>query len=164
MSSFFLGEIQMFGFDYAPKFWAQCNGQLVSISQNSALFSLLGTTYGGNGQTTFALPNMQSRVPMHIGNVNPLGTIAGVENHTVLTTEMPSHTHTHNASNVTSGATVIPAGNAFGTSGASIYAAQNGGTALTIGSSGGNQPHNNIQPYTTVNFCIALSGIFPSRN
>ncbi len=164
MSSFFLGEIQMFGFNFPPRGWAQCSGQLVAIQQNAALFALLGTTYGGNGVQTFALPDMRSRVPMHTGNVNPQGTRAGEENHTLLSTEMPSHSHTHNASNVTSGATVLPAGNAFGTSGASIYATQNGGTAIPIGSSGGSQAHNNIQPYVTVNFCIATTGIFPSRN
>jgi microcystin-dependent protein len=164
MSSFFLGEIQMFGFNFPPRGWAQCNGQLTLIQQNTALFSLLGTTYGGNGTQNFSLPDMRSRVPMHQGNVNPLGTRAGEENHTLLTTEMPSHNHTHNASNVASGATVIPAGNAFGTSGASIYATQNNATSISIGSSGGNQGHNNMQPYTTINFCIALQGIFPSRN
>jgi microcystin-dependent protein len=164
MSSFFIGEIQMFGFNFPPRGWAQCNGQLLAIQQNAALFALLGTTYGGNGTQTFALPDMRSRVPMHTGNVNPLGTRAGEENHTLLTTEMPAHSHTHNASNVATGATVIPAGNAFGTSGASIYAVQNNATAISIGSSGGSQPHNNIQPYLTVNFCIAIQGIFPSRN
>ncbi len=164
MSSSYLGEIQMFGFDFPPKSWALCSGQVLPIQQNAALFALLGTTYGGNGVQTFALPDMRSRVPMHQGNANPQGTRAGEENHTLNTNEMPAHNHTHNASNVASGATVIPTGNAFGTSGASIYAAQNNGTAISIGSSGGNQPHNNTQPYTTVNFCIALQGIFPSRN
>jgi microcystin-dependent protein len=164
MSSFFIGEIQMFGFDFPPKTWAKCDGQLMAISQNQALFSLLGTNYGGDGQSTFGLPDMRSRVPMHQGPTNQLGTKAGEENHTLNTNEIPPHNHTHSASNIASGATVIPAGNAFGTSGASIYATQNGGTTIPIGSSGASQPHNNIQPYTTINFCIALSGIFPSRN
>ncbi len=164
MSSAFIGEIQMYGFDFPPRGWARCDGQLLSIQQNQALFSLLGTTYGGNGTTNFGLPDMRSRAPMHTGSQNPLGTRAGEENHTLLTSEMPAHNHTHSASNA-AGATVFPTGNSFALSGASIYAAQNGGAAMpSLGSSGGNQPHNNIQPYTTVNFCIAINGIFPSRN
>ena len=164
MAEAFIGEIQMFGFDFAPRGWALCAGQVLPIQQNQALFALLGTIYGGNGVTTFGLPDMRSRVPMHQGNANPQGTRAGEENHSLQINEMPAHNHTHNASNVATGATVIPAGNAFGTSGASIYATQNNGTTISIGSSGGNQPHNNIQPYVTVNFCIAITGIFPSRN
>jgi microcystin-dependent protein len=163
MAEAFIGEIQMFGFDFPPRGWARCDGQLLGIAQNSALFSLLGTTYGGNGTTTFGLPDMRSRVPMHTSSQNPLGTLAGEENHTLLTTELPAHTHTHSASSAT-GATVFPTGNSFALSGANIYAAQNGGAAMSIGSSGGSQAHNNLQPYTTVNFCICTQGIFPSRN
>ena len=163
MAEAYIGEIQMFGFNFAPRGWARCDGQLLAINQNAALFSLLGTTYGGDGVSTFALPDMRSRAPMHLGSQNPLGTRAGEENHSLLTTEMPNHTHTHSASS-SAGATVFPTGNSFGLSGASIYAAQNGGAAMSIGSSGANQAHSNVQPYTTVNFCIALTGIFPSRN
>lgn len=164
MAEAFIGEIQMFGFDFPPRGWARCDGQLLAIAQNQALFALLGTTYGGNGTTTFGLPDMRSRVPMHQGNINPQGTRAGEENHTLLTTEMPTHNHTHSASSTT-GATVFPTGNSFALSGANIYAAQNNGAAMpSLGSSGGSQAHNNVQPYTTVNFCIAVTGIFPSRN
>ncbi len=163
MAEAFLGEIQMFGFNFNPRGWARCDGDLLPINQNQALFALLGTTYGGNGIQTFALPDLRSRVPMHTGSQNPLGTRAGEENHTLLTGEMPSHNHTHSASSAP-GATVFPTGNSFALSGANIYAPQNNGAAMSIGSSGGSQAHNNMQPYTTVNFCIALQGIFPSRN
>ena len=164
MAEAYIGEIQMFGFNFAPRGWALCNGQLLPIQQNAALFSLLGTTYGGNGISTFGLPDMRSRAPMHLGSQNPLGNRNGEENHTLLTTEMPTHTHTHSVSS-SAGATVFPTGNSVALSGANIYAAQNGGAAMpSLGSSGGSQPHSNMQPYTTINFCIALTGIFPSRN
>jgi microcystin-dependent protein len=164
MSTPFLGEIQIFAFDYAPRTWALCNGQILSIAQNQALFSLLGTTYGGNGTQTFALPDLRSRVPVHNGPINPLGTSSGQEAHTLLITELPSHAHTHSASSST-GAIVIATNNAFASSSVNDYAAQNNQAAMpSLTSSGGSQPHNNLQPYLTLNFCIALNGIYPSRN
>jgi microcystin-dependent protein len=173
MSSPFLNEIRMFGFNFAPRGWAQCNGQILPIAQNTALFSLLGTTYGGNGQTTFALPDLRSRVPMHF-NQGPglsnrdLGEVGGEEAHALTLNEMPNHRHTPNGSTAAPDAGA-PASEVFATLTASKpYRAGAGSlTALapgTLGMAGGNQPHSNIQPYLTVNFAIALQGIFPSRS
>ena len=172
MSQPFLGEIRMFGFNFAPRGWAMCNGQLLAIAQNTALFALLGTTYGGNGQTTFALPNLQSRVPIHFGqgpglSNYSLGQTAGQETVTLLTTQMPQHTH-FVACHTDDAATGVPS-NAFPSASAqNIYsptATPNqfmGQSMLTPAGNG--QPHNNIQPYLVLNFCIAMQGIFPSRN
>jgi microcystin-dependent protein len=164
MSDFFIGEIKIMAFGFAPRSWAQCNGQLLPINQNQALFSLLGTQYGGNGQTNFALPDFRGRTPLHFGNNFTQGQQGGEENHTLIVGEMPNHTHTHS---VSSGSTTaaVPTNNSFGNGAAKLYASQNNGTTLTnIGSAGGSQPHNNMQPYSVLNFCIALQGIFPSRN
>ncbi len=166
MSQSFLGEIQIFAFDFAPRNWAYCNGQILAISQNQALFSLLGTTYGGNGQTNFALPDLRSRVPLHSGNggINPLGARSGEEAHTLLITELPIHNHIHSASS-SAGAIVIATGNAFASSSVNDYVVPNNQAAMpSLTSSGGSQAHTNMQPYLTLNFCIALQGIFPSRN
>lgn len=181
MSEFFIGQIMMTGFSFAPKFWAQCNGQLLPINQNQALFSLLGTQFGGNGQTTFALPDLRGRAPLGFASsVDPnwqppsvqMGQAAGVENVTLLSSNLPSHTHTANAS-TTAGNNRIPSARVFATSTntanpAMLYAPSTGATVAlnpqTVAPAGGNQPHPNLQPYNTVNFCIALSGIFPSRN
>jgi microcystin-dependent protein len=168
MSEPFLGEIRIFGFNFAPRGWAFCNGQLLAISQNTALFSLLGTTYGGNGQTTFALPNLQSRVPVHFGqgpglSSYSLGQAAGVESVTLIASQLPAHNHTVNAS-TQSDITGNPTGN-FPAGGASYDTTAN--TTMNgamVGGGGGNQPHENLQPYLALNFCIALAGIFPSRN
>jgi microcystin-dependent protein len=177
MSQPFLGQLMLVSFGYAPKGWALCNGQILPINQNQALFSLLGTTYGGNGTTTFQLPNLQSRTPISFGqgpglqNYN-LGQIGGLESETLIIPEMAAHTHTlqgtTTAGNVTKpGATTsaVPAN-----SGAvSVYAA--GSAPLdaplavnTIGNSGGGQPHENRPPFLVMNWIIALQGIFPSRS
>jgi microcystin-dependent protein len=169
MAEPFLGQIQSFGFNFAPKGWALCNGQLMSISQNSALFALLGTNYGGNGTTNFALPNLQGRTSIHFGQGQGLsayviGEQAGSESVTLLQNQMPSHNHSLNAS---TGAKLntAPAGNNLG--GATIYTSAALDAVMSpqsIGLTGGNQAHPNIQPYLVINWCISLSGIFPSRN
>lgn len=172
MSEPFVGEVRMFGFNFAPRGWSFCNGQLIAIAQNTALFSLLGTTYGGNGTTTFGLPNLQGRFPMHWGsgpgltNRN-LGDTGGSPAVTLVSTQMPSHSHTANA-NSAGGNQLAPAGNRWApdAAGANFYAAAPSTTmaAGAIGLAGGNQPHENMQPYLAVNFCIAMQGVFPSRN
>jgi microcystin-dependent protein len=172
MSTPFIGEVKIVAFNFAPKGWALSNGQILAINQNAALFSLLGTTYGGNGTTTFALPNLQSRVPIHFGqgpgrSAFSQGQMGGEENHTLFSTEMAPHTHTLNGSS-NLGSQSTPTNAILGATGdplyrgsASQFAQLNGGT---IGNSGGNQPHTNLQPYLVLNFVIALVGIFPSRN
>jgi microcystin-dependent protein len=163
----FLSEIRIVSFNFAPKGWAMCNGQLLPINQNQALFSLLGTTYGGNGQTTFALPNCQGRVPMHVGQGHLLGEKAGEAIHTLSTSEMPAHAHTVNATN-NNGTTRFLGGNYLGAfnNGYSANASSNLTTLepSTIASAGGSQAHENRQPFLTLTFCIALVGIFPSQN
>jgi microcystin-dependent protein len=168
MSDPFLGEVRMVGFNFPPKGWALCNGQLMSIAQNQALFSVLGTTYGGNGQTTFALPNLQGRAPVHVGKGVVLGEAAGETAHTLITNEMASHTHSLLGAVAPQDNNRAVTGNLLGSSSAASWYAP-GPTTLTlnpatVGNSGGSQPHNNMQPYLVLNFCIALVGIFPSRN
>jgi microcystin-dependent protein len=169
MSEPFLAEIRMFSFDFPPRGWAECNGQLLAINQNQALFSLLGTTYGGNGTVNFALPDLRSRVPIHFGNSNPLGTRAGVENHTLATTEIPPHNHLLNASSA-SGDTPVPPGSALAQFANAYASATVDASSLVMlrnesaGLSGGGQGHSNVQPSLVVKFGIALQGIFPSRN
>lgn len=165
MSEPFLSEIKMVSFNFPPKGWAFCNGQTMPINQNQALFSLLGTTYGGNGMTTFALPNLQGKVPVHMGSGFALGQTGGEASHTLSIAEMPQHPHvfqgtTNNADN--------PAvtGNLMATS-ANLYTAANNLTTLdpsTVGNAGSSQAHENMQPYLAVSFCIALQGIFPTQN
>jgi microcystin-dependent protein len=171
MSDQYLGEIRMFGGNFAPAGWALCNGQLLQISQNTALFAIIGTYYGGNGVNTFALPNLQSRVPVHQGQGPGLGNyvigeMGGVENVTLTTQQMPLHGHVVNA--VGSNAGTDQPSNAFlAKAGAQVYstAASNATMAPTmIGPSGGSTPHPNIQPFLCVTFIIALTGIFPTRN
>jgi microcystin-dependent protein len=166
----FIGFIGMFGFNFPPRGWALCNGQLLSIAQYTALFSLLGTNYGGNGQTTFALPNLQGRMPMHFGQgpgLSPrsIGEVSGQENVTLLSTEMPTHTHALGAA-TTPGTTDAPAGAVPARPASSIpqYAAAADGVMAPTQAAGGNQPHNNMPPYLALNFSIALEGIYPSRN
>jgi microcystin-dependent protein len=180
MSAPFVAEIRMFGFNFAPTGWAFCDGQLLPISQNTALFSLLGTNFGGDGKSTFGLPNMQGNVPIHAGQGPGLsqrfvGEAGGEQNVTLLSTEMPSHTHgfvcsTANATVVTSNTNQLAKGfkgNLQGNTQVKMYstAAPNSQmNPLTIGISGQSNPHNNMMPYLTVNFCIALQGVFPARN
>lgn len=162
----FLGEIFMFGGNFAPRGYALCNGQLLPINQYQALFSILGTTYGGNGQTNFALPNLQGRIPMHFGNGFVQGQTSGEAAHTLTTNEMPAHTH------VPAGASAVgtqrsPQSNvwAAGTSPAFSDSAPNTTMApQALASAGNNLPHDNMPPYQVINFIIALEGIFPSRN
>lgn len=167
MADPFIGEIRMFGFDFAPRNWAVCNGALLAISQNTALFSILGTTYGGNGAQTFGLPNLQGRAPMHFGTgpgLTPrnLGETGGSETVTLSATQLPQHNHIVNATNAAPNQG-SPSGNnwATGNYSATGNAAMSG---QAIAASGGSQPHENRHPYTVVNFCICLFGIFPSRN
>lgn len=161
----------MFGGSFAPAGWAFCDGQLIPISENDALFTLIGTTYGGDGQETFALPNLQSRVPMHAGTrdgiTNQLGEMAGVESVTLTTNQIPIHSHAYIASN-TVAASQLPGGNiaAQGAGGAQIYTSASSPILLapqSIGPTGGSQPHENLQPYLCISFIISLFGIFPNQ-
>jgi microcystin-dependent protein len=163
MSEPFLGEIRMFSFSFPPRGWALCNGQILSIQQNAALFAILGTTYGGNGQTTFALPNLQGNAPAHVGNSITLGQVGGSAGVT-LTTSQIGHGHAVSASATATSDTA--GGNFPATSATSIYGSKADTTmnAAVISPSGGGVAHNNMQPYLVVNFAIALTGIFPSRN
>lgn len=170
MTEPFLSEIRIMSFDYAPKGWATCDGQLLPINQNQALFSLLGTTYGGDGRVNFALPDLRARVPIHVGSGHTLGERAGQVAHTLSMNELPTHTHALNASTqaANSPSPTAPQGNVFGvTGGNQIYGPPNNLAALdpgTVTSVGGSQAHENRMPYTVLNFCIALQGIFPSQN
>jgi len=171
MANPFLGEIRMFGGNFAPARWALCNGQILPISQNTALFSLLGTQFGGNGTTTFALPNLQSRSPMHQGqgpglSDRVMGEEAGTENVTLLSTMMPAHTHQVKAVG-SAGTSTSPVGNSWASSTTRPYSNQAPTTAMALGTlspAGGNQPHDNLQPYLVITFIIALQGVFPARN
>lgn len=165
MADPFLSEIKVFGFEHAPKGWALCNGQLLPINQNQALFSLLGTGFGGNGQTTFALPDLRERVPIHRGGGHNLYEASGEAAHTVTIQELPQHIHVANAS-ATNADTAAPAGSVLASS-SNRYAPPSGLTPLhpsTVTNVGGSQAHQNRQPYLVLNFCIALIGIFPSPN
>jgi microcystin-dependent protein len=168
MAEPFLSEIRIFSFNFPPKGWAFCNGQLLPINQNQALFSLLGTQYGGNGQTTFALPNLQTRAPMHMGNGHTLGESAGSFAVTINQQTMPQHTHAASASTTRQGGSAQPFNNFLG-AGANVYVPPAAGNLTTMSpptvtNVGGSQPHTNMQPVLALNFCIALQGIFPSRN
>jgi microcystin-dependent protein len=165
MAEPFLAEIRLMSFGFAPKGWALANGQLLPINQNQALFSLLGTTFGGDGRVNFALPNLQGRAPIHVGSGFTLGAQGGEQGHTLSVSELPTHTHVANASN-TNGTAIIPSGNLLGGSSNQLYIAPDGNlTALNAGTLpnvGGSQAHLNMQPFLTLSFCIALQGIFPS--
>ena len=166
MSEPFLSEIRIFSFNFPPKGWALCNGQILPINQNQALFSLLGTNYGGNGQTNFALPNLQARVPIHFNGAHPLGQQGGEAVHTLSISELPMHTHTLRA--VSNPATAaIPDSTMYLAREANAYHAATSPVTMApaaLGPIGGSQPHVNMQPYLVLNFCIALQGIFPSQN
>jgi microcystin-dependent protein len=161
----FLSEIRVFSFSFAPKGWAECNGQLLPINQNQALFSLLGTTYGGDGRVNFALPDLRARVPIHMGAGHTLGERGGEQAHTLSIDEIPTHTHTAQASSANgdqafaNGAVLAAAQNLYG--GASNLTTLNPTSVTSIG---GSQAHETMQPYLGLNFCIALQGIFPSQN
>jgi len=170
MADPFLGEIRQAAFAFAPRGWALCHGQLLPINQNQALFSILGTTYGGNGTSNFALPDLRGRSPAHFSATLPLGSRAGEEAHTLTVNELPSHSHSLQGSTDLANSSA-PVGNvtaAKGRGGKDIYAP--GGSPLqplspqAIATSGGSQPHENMQPFTTLTFIIALTGIFPSRS
>ncbi len=174
MATPFIGQITIFAGNFAPRNWAFCNGQLLFIAQNTALFSILGTTYGGNGTTNFALPDLRGRVPIHFGQGPGLsnyveGQLGGEESHTLTQNEMPAHNHQANSvaggGNQASPAGGLPAIESTGTS--LDYSSGVANAAMgnsMISTAGGSQPHNNMQPYLAVNYIIALNGIFPSRN
>ena len=164
MSSPFLGEIRIFSFGFAPQGWEQCNGQLLPINQYQALFAILGTTYGGDGRVTFGLPNLQGRLPVHPGNNIVLGQSGGEAAHTLITPEIPLHNHPANASNQTPSAGSL-AGNVWAPGNGAFAATSNTSMSpASLASTGGSQPHENRSPFLTVNFCIAIAGIFPSQN
>ena len=167
----FLGEIRIFSVSAAPKGWAMCNGQFLPINQNQGLFALLGTTYGGNGQTTFQLPDLRARVPMHLGSGHFLGEVGGQAAHTITVNELPTHIHflsassaAGNSQNPRFGATghllAVDPGNSYTSNAGSLDTFAAG----TVSSVGGSQPHVNMQPFLALTFCIALQGIFPTQN
>jgi microcystin-dependent protein len=165
MAEPFLSEIRIMSFSFAPKGWALCNGQLLPINQNQALFSLLGTTYGGDGRVNFALPDLQGRTPIHMGSGHTLGERGGEQAHTLSISEIPTHTHTAEGTN-TNGGLIIPTGNLLAGTGNQLYTTPTNLTALnagTIANVGGSQAHLNMQPFLILTFCIALQGIFPSQ-
>ena len=168
MAEPFLSEIRIMSFGFAPKGWALCNGQLLPINQNQALFSLLGTTYGGDGRVNFALPNLQGNVPIHVGNGHTLGEKGGEQAHTLSIAELPTHTHVASGTSTSTdpNGTNIPTGNLLASGPGEIYAAAGSLVAMgatTIGNTGGSQAHLNMQPFLVLTFCIALQGIFPSQ-
>src|SRR5579859_7999941 len=165
MSEPFLGEIKIISWNFPPKGWTFCNGQLLPINQNQALFSILGTTYGGDGRVNFALPNLQGRTPVHVGNGIVLGELGGETSHTLNISELPAHNHVPSGSGNAPSAPGI-SGNVWATGNAANFAAaansaMNPACVLPLG---GNQPHENMSPYLVLNFIIALQGIFPSQN
>jgi microcystin-dependent protein len=168
MAEPFLSEIRLMSFGFAPKGWAQCNGQLLPINQNQALFSLLGTTFGGDGRVNFALPDFRGRVGIEVGNGHTLGERGGEQAHTLSVAELPTHTHTLQAASG-AGTTAIPGAGVVLSSSANYEAYRTPSslttlTPSTVGNAGGSQAHLNMQPFLTINFCIALQGIFPSPN
>lgn len=166
MAEPFLSEIRIMSFEFAPKGWALCNGQLLPINQNQALFSLLGTTFGGDGRVNFALPDCRGRTPIHVGSGHTLGERGGEQAHTLSIAELPTHTHVVNSTN-TNGTAIIPTSNVLAGSPNQLYLLPQNLVALnpgTLTNVGGSQAHLNMQPFLTLSFCIALQGIFPSPN
>lgn len=166
MSEPFLGEIKIISWNFPPKGWTFCNGQLLPINQNQALFSILGTTYGGDGMQTFGLPNLQGRTPFHVGNGIVLGERGGETSHTLNISELPAHTHTPVASSATA-ASANPGGGLWANGNQQAYIGGSPNVAMNpanVTATGGNQPHENMSPYLVLNFIIALQGIFPSPN
>jgi microcystin-dependent protein len=166
MAEPFLSEIRIMSFSFPPKGWAFCNGQLLPINQNQALFSLLGTTYGGDGRVNFGLPDLRGRAPIHEGSGHTLGERGGEQGHTLSISELPTHAHVFNASTAAATANASPGGSYLGqSSGVFLYGSASNVTAMApnaIGNVGGSQAHPNMQPFLALNFCIALQGIFPS--
>ena len=173
MADPFVAEIRIFPFNFAPNGWAFCDGQLLPLSQNTALFSLLGTTYGGNGKSNFELPDLQGRAPMHPGqgpglSLHDLGETGGSQTVSLLESEIPSHNHTLYAQNNPLGSSAVPTDKSFTrpASGKVYFSGSPAAVTMdpnTLAPAGGDQPHNNMQPYLTLNFCIALQGVFPPR-
>ena len=166
MSQPFLGQIMPVAFNFAPRGFAFCNGQLLPIAQNQALFSLLGTYYGGNGTTNFQLPDLRSRTPLGSTNGQDIGQTGGVENVTLLTANLPSHNHGFNA-NTAAATAVDPSKGLFGNTGSEQIYGANTGTQIALNvldNAGQTLPHSNLQPYLVLNFCIALNGVYPSRS
>jgi microcystin-dependent protein len=166
MAEPFLGEVKIVSFNYPPRGWAFCNGQLLPINQNQALFSLLGTQYGGNGQTTFGLPDLRTAAAIHMGAGFTIGQRGGEAAHTLNSSEMPQHTHTLGAT-PNAGTTAVPTGNVYGKGLQNTYSSATSLVAMstgTVSSVGGSQPHENRPPFLALNFVIALQGIFPSQN
>jgi len=166
MSAPFIGEVKMISWNFAPSGWAFCNGQLLPIAQNQALFSILGTIYGGDGRTTFALPNLQGATPVHAGNGITQGQRGGEAAHALTTNEIPLHTHTAQGTTATA-TSGTPTGNIWASQSASPFSSSAPNvvmSAAAFNNAGASQPHSNLQPYTVVNFIIALQGIFPTRN
>ncbi len=177
MADPFVAEIRIFPFNFAPRGWAFCDGQLLPLSQNTALFSLLGTTYGGDGKSTFALPNLQGSAPMHPGqgpglSLHDLGETGGSETVTLLLSEIPAHAHTVGRAVAATGNSMTPVNSIWAQAGSARAAVNSYAPGPPTGAmksdviqpTGGDQPHNNMQPYLTLNFCIALQGVFPPRS
>jgi microcystin-dependent protein len=166
MSQPYIGEIRMFGGNFAPAGWAFCDGSILSIAENDTLFTLIGTTYGGDGQTTFALPNLQSRVPVHMGNGFTLAQTGGEEQVTLTVNQIPAHSHVPQANSGT-GTQTSPAGNVWASSSNFPYATNAPSASMNpgaVGLAGGSQPHDNMVPFLAINFIISLFGIYPSQS
>lgn len=167
MSEPFLAEVRIVGFNFAPRGWALCDGQILPINQNQSLYSLLGTTYGGDGRTSFALPDLRGRVAIHVDSAHREGQRSGEETHTLSANEMPTHTHTANATDTVAGQVDDPTNALLASSAQTAYGEPVTLTAMkagTVTNVGGGQAHENMQPYLALNFMIALQGLFPSRN
>lgn len=167
MAEPFLSEIRIMSFEFAPKGWALCNGQLLPINQNQALFSLLGTTFGGDGRVNFALPDLRGRTPVHVGSGHTLGERGGEQAHTLSIAELPTHTHVANASSNNATTDTPDTGVVLGNAALNVFRAASSLAAMDAGivaNTGGSQAHLNMQPFLTLTFAIALQGIFPSPN